>query len=218
MKTISIKKIEHRINDARNIVAALNTAKAEWHMIDHVGWPSSYPYLPEVKFRIAHTGREVLLHFFVTEQEVRAETEHDNGQVYRDSCCEFFLRPTDGGPYYNIETNCMATMLIEVGMKRGVSREKAPEKILKGVKRWSSLADSGRPLPTGACTWQLALLIPATTFYKEDITDFSNKTMYGNYYKTGDDLKEPHYVSWSPIQTENPDFHTPQFFGRLIFE
>lgn len=218
MKTISIRKIESRIIEASDVVATLDEAKAEWHMIDNVGWPSSYPYLPKVKFRIAHTGHEILLHFHVTEQEVRAATAHDNGQVYLDSCCEFFLRPSEEGPYYNIETNCMATMLIEVGMKRGASREKAPEKILKGVKRWSSLADSGRPLPIGACTWQLALIIPVTTFYKEDITDFCQKTMYGNFYKTGDDLREPHYVSWSPIQTPNPDFHTPQFFGKLIFE
>ena len=99
MKTISIKKIERRIIEARNIIAALDAAKTGWNMINHVGWPSSYPYLPEVKFRIAHTGREVLLHFLVTEQEVRAETDHDNGQVDCKTSCKRDQEITDHMSY-----------------------------------------------------------------------------------------------------------------------
>jgi Carbohydrate-binding family 9 len=31
-------------------------------------------------------------------------------------------------------------------------------------------------------------------------------------------LAEPHFVAWSNIETPKPDFHRPDFFGKLVFE
>ena len=42
--------------------------------------------------------------------------------------------------------------------------------------------------------------------------------LMGNFYKCADGTDSPHYVSWSPIKTEKPNFHCPEFFGELIFE
>jgi hypothetical protein len=39
----------------------------------------------------------------------------------------------------------------------------------------------------------------------------------GNFYKCGDHLKVPHFLSWNPIKTEKPDFHLPAFFGKMRF-
>ncbi|WP_350005689.1 carbohydrate-binding family 9-like protein, partial [Phocaeicola dorei] len=39
-----------------------------------------------------------------------------------------------------------------------------------------------------------------------------------NFYKCGDELQKPHFLSWSPIKIEKPDFHRPDFFGLLEFE
>ncbi|MBT5542155.1 MAG: hypothetical protein HOK34_04920, partial [Gammaproteobacteria bacterium] len=30
--------------------------------------------------------------------------------------------------------------------------------------------------------------------------------------------QKPHYLTWNPVETSNPDFHRPEFFGKLIFE
>ena len=38
----------------------------EFQPLDVVNW-KDYPYKPEVSFRIAHTGREILLHYKVKE-------------------------------------------------------------------------------------------------------------------------------------------------------
>ncbi|MDD6236825.1 MAG: carbohydrate-binding family 9-like protein, partial [Clostridiales bacterium] len=38
----------------------------------------------------------------------------------------------------------------------------------------------------------------------------------GNFYKCGDKTKHPHFGMWNPINNEFPDFHLPQFFGRII--
>ncbi len=39
-----------------------------------------------------------------------------------------------------------------------------------------------------------------------------------NFYKCGDELQTPHFLSWNPIEIEKPDFHRPDFFGTLRFE
>ena len=41
---------------------------------------------------------------------------------------------------------------------------------------------------------------------------------YCNFYKCGDKQVEPHYLSWNPVLTDNPDFHRPEYFGKVIFE
>ena len=39
----------------------------------------------------------------------------------------------------------------------------------------------------------------------------------GNFYKCASGSSQPHYLSWNPINTEKPDFHRPDFFGKIIF-
>jgi len=43
------------------------------------------------------------------------------------------------------------------------------------------------------------------------------KIFRANFYKCGDKLTVPHYVTWNPVGTENPDYHQPEHFGLLKF-
>ncbi|MBR5570284.1 MAG: hypothetical protein IKW10_05250 [Oscillospiraceae bacterium] len=36
-----------------------------------------------------------------------------------------------------------------------------------------------------------------------------------NCYKCGDLTPKPHYLSWNPVTSPNPDFHRPQDFGLM---
>lgn len=54
-------------------------------------------------------------------------------------------------------------------------------------------------------------------FFKIGYDDMPHK-LYGNFYKGADGSATPHYVSWNPIQTANPDFHCPEYFGTLVLE
>ena len=40
----------------------------------------------------------------------------------------------------------------------------------------------------------------------------------GNFYKCGDLTEIEHYLAWSPMTSEKPDFHRRQDFGTLVFE
>ena len=54
-------------------------------------WAEEFPYAPEVTFKMFHTGEKLYLRFDVEEQYTAARVAEDNGEVWTDSCCEFFL-------------------------------------------------------------------------------------------------------------------------------
>ena len=91
-------------------------------------------------------------------------TDEDNGSVWTDSCVEFFSIPAGDGIYYNLECNCIATILLAAGSERS-NREMAPLEITDQVKRWASLGRETFEEKIGECTWEVALLIPYKVFF-----------------------------------------------------
>lgn len=189
----------------------------EYETMDVVNWPEAPPYCPEVKFRIAHTGIAILLHYQVTEASVRAVAAEDDGRVWEDSCVEFFLSPAGNNNYYNFECNCIGRLLLHEG-EVGTERLGASEEILKSVKRWTSLGTTPFEEQVGERTWEAALIIPTSALFNHSIQNLSGKLMRANFYKCGDLLQTPHFLSWNPITLPEPNFHCPEFFGKLDFE
>src|SRR5690606_1910669 len=66
-------------------------------------------------------------------------------------------------------------------------------------------------------SWQLLLNIPFTVFEADAVGLLSGVSCTGNFYKCGDELPEPQFVAWNPIDYPTPNFHLPQFFGKLFF-
>lgn len=203
---------------AEDVPACLDSAGIEWHELSFHNWADRFPYKPAVRFRIAHTGSHLLLHYDVSEESIRAEATADDGPVWEDSCCEFFFQPdTEKPTYYNIECNCAGTLLVRCGDERE-GREHAPGDVLQAVGRWSSLGRQQRPLTEGHCHWQLALLIPVGTFYRHQLETLCGLSARCNLYKCGDRLIHPHFLSWKVVGTPKPDFHRQDFFGPCHFE
>ena len=216
MKELLIKLIVASAVDASAVPALMDAQHIEWNAIDCVNW-KEYPYQPIVKFRAAHTGEAILLHYQVTEASVRAVALADDGRVWEDACVEFFLSPEGNDFYYNFECNC-ATKLLLHGGPAGGERPTASEEVLKSVKRWSSLGTEPFEERVGECTWEVALVIPASAIFRHEIETFNGKTMRATFYKCGDKLQTPHFLSWAPIELPQPKFHCPEFFGELMFE
>lgn len=216
MKTLSVKKVICPDGcSAEQIPALFDAAQIPFQQIDCVNW-KDYPYTPDVRFRIAHTGDAILIHYRVTEKSVRAVAPADNGRVWEDACAEFFVQPTDEKKYYNFECNCAGTLLIEYGIPG--NREHAPLETVGQVERWASLGRTPFEERLGECTWQLALRIPVSAFFHDKIASLDEKKMRANFYKCGDKLQTPHFLSWNPIDLPSPCFHCPDFFGEIVFE
>jgi len=214
---MEVKFIKQAVTDAAAVPQCLDSVGIEFNEIGCVNWPGAYPYKPDVKFRIAYCDSGILLHYKVTEQSVRARFANDNDSVWTDSCVEFFSQPGGDDIYYNIECNCIGTVLMGAGPLRS-GRELASEETLKPISRWSSLGTDTFEEIEGEKTWELALVVPTSVFFKHDIKSMAGKTVKANFYKCGDALKVPHFISWNPITIEKPDFHRPDFFGEIHFE
>ena len=134
---MKVKKLSGKVQDAQQIPTLFDNENITYHPIDIVNW-KEYPYQPQVSFRIAYTNDAILVHYKVVEDSVRAKYGEDNGSVWTDSCVEFFSIPAGDGIYYNLECNCIATILLAAGSERN-NREMAPSEITDQVKRWASL-------------------------------------------------------------------------------
>lgn len=214
MNKLIISKINASGVTAQGIPALLRENKILYNRVENTNWPKEFPYCPKMQFGIAHTGEEFLIHYCVEEQSVRAVAQKDNDNVWEDSCAEFFISPAADGLYYNIECNCAGTLLLGVGEGRN-NRQLATPEITRQIDRWASLGRTPFDTRNQPTHWELALRIPYTVFFRHNITSLDGLTLKGNFYKCGDKLPVPHFISWNPIGTPTPDFHCPQFFGKL---
>lgn len=215
------KLIVSRIKSLQNIKtdqipSLFQEAGIKYIRIENVNWPAAYPYCPQMELGIAHTGNAILLHYRVKEQSVRAVAQQDQDHIWEDSCAEFFCSPMADGLYYNFECNCTGKLLMAVGAGR-TDREQAAASVMQQIDRWASLGNTPFDTRKEETVWEIALRIPVTAFFRHNIKNLSGLRMTGNFYKCGDKLPVPHFISWNPITTDKPDFHRPEYFGMLEF-
>lgn len=209
-----IKILPSEPYDIKSLATSLEN-QCESHAVSNINWPS-YPYCPEVKFRIGHWADQIILKFNVREQSVRAVETRINGDVYKDSCVEFFIS-THNNHYYNFEFSCIGTIHVAYGEGRH-NRKLLPENIIKKIEVSSSLGNEPFDTRNGDISWSLTCIIPGACFIHDTSFKLNGKKARANFYKCGDELPVPHFVTWSPIGTPEPDYHQPEYFGEVIFD
>ena len=184
-------------------------------LIDTINW-KEYNYKPETAFSIAYSDNEIYLKYYITENYFKAEKTETNQKVCEDSCVEFFVSPEDDGIYYNLEFNGIGTCLLGTGTARENSIRANPE-IISKIRRLTSAGNKPVKEKVGEFVWTITVAIPFDLFFHHKIKDLKGKTFRANFYKCGDMLSVPHYVTWNPVATEKPDYHQPKYFGLLKF-
>lgn len=216
-KELKISRVNSSHVDSSQVHEVLDKNNIQWNEIDCNNWASAYPYQPTVAFRLAHNGKAILLEYEVKEETVRAMADRDNGCPWEDSCCEFFLEPANDGLYYNIECNCRGALFVACGKGRE-GRIQAPPILVDSIDRLSSLGEGKMEERSAPELWTLSLILPKRLFFKHPDLSFEGLHASGNFYKCGDKLSKPHFLSWNAIDTPSPDFHVPGAFGTLTFE
>lgn len=183
------------------------------HEINHISWPE-FPYLPIVSFKIAYSTQSILLEYKVQEKHLKAVYLKTNQPVYKDSCVEFFIS-FDTIHYYNLEFNSLGTALVGYGTENKAFRQHLPVDLIEKIKSKNIVSASKEEGVDN--NWILQLEIPFELFYKETFESIKGIEATANFYKCGDDLPEPHFVSWNKIETKEPNFHLPKFFGKVTF-
>lgn len=180
--------------------------------VDQVNWPGEYPYKPETTFCVARSGKYLAISYQVEGRDLRATELEDGGRSWEDSCCEFFIAPGDGY-YYNVETTCIGSVLMARGKDR-YEREKFTKEQTGRIIRYSTLPHKRCEVAGETFRWRLDILIPLDLIGLDPLPEEASC----NFYKCGDKTATPHFVSWVPIDTPKPDFHRPEFFGKMVFK
>lgn len=214
MNKLKIARLAQLPVDASLVPQQLDTLNVAFVPISTLNWPDEYPYSPEASFRMAWCPDGLVLHYRVHERSVRARYADDGGKVWTDSCAECFIRNADSDTYYNIECNCIGTLLSASGNGRH-HRVPVAAELMQSVSRWASLGHEPFEERLQPTSWEVALVIPSSFFASHPLRLEAGATLRANFYKCGDELSVPHFISWNPIEVAQPDFHRPEYFGEL---
>lgn len=195
-------------------IGFLLETNAQRHFIDTINW-QEYAYKPIVAFDIARSHTALYLRYFVKGNSLKAIHLDDNSPVHTDSCVEFFMKKEQDSHYYNFEFNCIGTCDAARRLSRHEKQALTPDQY-KLIRRHASVERKMIVEQAGLHSWELTVAIPFEVM-GIDPANLPEK-VYANFYKCADDTANPHYLSWNPIEVEQPDFHRPEFFGELWFD
>ena len=185
---------------------SLNEAK-----LAHYPWKAiDSDYTPECAARVGWNAAGVHVLMYANEPIIRAVETTVGGDIYLDSCLEFFLAPhADSQKYVNCEVNPMAVMHIGVGEGR-YGRNVFLE-VPEGFNPVHSTHNGG--------WWAISYTIP-TSFLKEnfDFIPESCAHVRGNFFKCGDYERHVHHGIFYPNDMAKPDYHRPEVFADMMLE
>jgi hypothetical protein len=179
-------------------------------------------HFPKVLAKLAYDEDALYLIFQVDDRFVRALAENYQDDVFEDSCVEFFFTPGEdiSQGYFNLEMNCGGTALFHHQKGRKVDELPVSEADFDQVQIAHTLPKIVDPEIEEAITWVIEYRLPfviLSNYARVDVPK-RGRSWRANLYKCADSSSHPHWLSWSPVDTPKPDFHRPEFFGKLIFE
>ena len=179
-------------------------------------------FRPQAQAKMMYDENNIYIIFNVKDRYVRCLTKDINGPVWEDGAVEFFFAPDSGQPllYFNLETNCGGTPLMHYNIvPRKESKELATDDI-KEIEIAHTLPRIIDPEIADPVTWTLEYRIPIAMLerYSRITHPKEGVEWRANFYKIAENNSNHHYITWSVIENEIPDFHKPQFFGKLKFE
>lgn len=157
--------------------------------------------------------------FHCEDAHISAERTERDSPVYMDDCVEVFTAPNATLPfnYFNIEMNVRGAVL-DQHHPAGPGKSEAPNWNATGLKIATMVDGTLNDDGDTDRSWVLEAAIPLANFaavarhtpprpgdeWRLNLNRLGGKT-------------NPQYSQWSPSRTERPQFHAPQYFGRVTF-
>jgi hypothetical protein len=208
---------------AGSIVVDGRLDEPAWHAARDVGpfqfaWHQSGEQ-EQTSARLLWDDRCLYAGFVCRDQHISAQFTERDQPVYRDDCVELFTAPNPdrGDAYFNFEMNVRAALLDQhhpSGRFSGRDREWNSQ----GVRVATQVAGTLNDDAGQDSHWTLEVAIPWENFagVAQRLPPRSGDEWRLNLNRCGGETN-PQYSQWSPSATENPDFHRPENFGRIVF-
>jgi len=178
-------------------------------------------FIPITYAKMLYDDQNVYIIFKVRDRFVRIVTNEINGPVWEDAAAEFFFSPDMAAPlkYFNLEMTgggtplmCYNTFPLELHYLDTTD--------IKEIEIAHSLPELVPNEITDSVTWTLEYKVPLVLLEK-----YANVTRpapginwMANFYKCASNNSNPHYFTWAKVVSPTPNFHLPEYFGKLVFE
>ncbi len=171
-------------------------------------WTEGYtPYAYAQLIYVRDLG--LALHMEAYESDPKSVYTMYNQPVYTDSCLEFFVNCNPDQPLYiNFEMNANGAFLS--ALRPGRKGKQPIHELMSDLPAvMAKKFEDHWSVDAFFTLSQIKTLFGKDNFETGDV-------LLGNFYKCGDETPIPHFGMWAPIDLEAPDFHRPEFFGKLI--
>lgn len=151
-------------------------------------------------------NQEVIVKLTAEEENPIAKYEKDGDPVYLDSALEVFLSFDVEHTYYiNLEVNAKGALLCHYGKRK----DRGPIQTKKKVLVTTTVEEK---------EWSVVLRIPYLILEKSfgNVNLHKGSDISFNFYKICELEEEQHFISYTFIPTETPDFHQPAYFAEGI--
>ena len=177
-------------------------------------YPWNCSFQPRTYAQMGWNEDGLFVYMRAYEKNPRMIEEKDNGDIYMDSCLEFFVNPCPGETVFcNFEVNPRGFMYLAFGP------EELEARTLQNRGEFSDFE-----LKASVCEeyWDVSYRVP-TAYFQKFNPNFSlskEKSLQANFYKCGDGTQIPHYGCWSPITSgeETPNFYHVCDFGEIVLK
>jgi hypothetical protein len=180
--------------------------------INHFNWncvykPKAYGYMAYLE------GVGIIVRFITEEKNPKRTYLNPQDPVYKDSAVEVFVsfqeeQPNQESLYMNFEINANGAMLANFGFGRQ-DRKVLGQELYQQCHVKASVMEN---------SWSVDLIIPLALI--RELTGIeklsSGDGFYCNFYKIAESKEIEHYASYSPIISEKPNFHLPEYFAKAI--
>lgn len=198
-------------------------SKAPVVYVDHF-YEGRSQHRPKVACKTLYDDDYLYLHFMVEDRYIISRVNEHQGRVFEDSCVEFFIKPSQGGGYFNFEINAggkMRSSFVEdPTMVNGELKKRTflPASWFEKVLIYHSLPSQITEEIKEEKEWHIEYAIPISLFehYVGKLGSLKGQTWTANFYKIANLSSHPHFASWSLIEGEVLA-HKPEYFGMIQF-
>lgn len=199
--------------------------RAERLDVNRFNWHDGGPKLRTTAW-LLYDEDAIYARFDVEDHDISSTVTELNGPTFRDSSVELFADPNPGvdSRYFNFEANCCGFFKLawqeEGWQERGIDRDLIPGDLAERIRVETSVEGPTREPRSDDEGWWLAAAIPFPVLreFTGVAVDPEPGTVWrANVYRSGvarDELK----ATWNPMPTPEPDYHSPEYFGRFRFE
>ena len=179
-------------------------------------------HFPKTQAKLLYDDKNIYVFFIVQDNYVRSVAKAHHGDVWADSCVEFFFTPgvdiSQG--YFNVETNCGGFVLMRHQIVEGVEQKSVDISDIDKMNIKHSMPQIVEPEIAEPTVWTLkyTLSFEMIEKYAPLVRPNTGIKWRANFFKCADKTSCPHWLTWSVVEKPKPQFHLPQYFGSIEFE